>query len=141
MEQLTDVQQAARDYSDKVSLNGILRSSREAIENAFLAGAEWANAPHFVPQKDFPIFPRQFNPFDKVVVRRGNEEWTAALFGRYDSDRTETIGRYVTAGGDAHWHECLLFNDETKKLLGTRNDYPYLETLGGTEDEEEEGEE
>lgn len=71
--------------------------------------------------RDWSTFvpPCKFKTFDKVVGRNINEgcEWFADLFSHYDAD---TSG-YVCIG--AVWKECLPYNEETAKLIGTQNDY------------------
>ena len=61
-----------------------------------------------------PIEPKhELKPFDKVVARNYLfKEWTADFF----SHKTE-IGLFACAGRT--WGECLPYNEETAKLIGT----------------------
>lgn len=64
-----------------------------------------------------------FKPFDKVVVRNnGYNAWHAAFFSHIDDDCPET--RYCTTE-DYRYKECLPYNEETGKLIGTYNDYKF----------------
>lgn len=62
-----------------------------------------------------------FNSTDDVVVRSApqNKEWRLARFSHYS--HINIGGKYCA---DSHfWHECLPYNEETSKLIGTTNDY------------------
>lgn len=57
----------------------------------------------------------EFNPFDKVVVRCSEaDRWSIDFFSHKVSNG------YICAG-DAWFGYCLPYNEETAKLLGTRN--------------------
>lgn len=60
-------------------------------------------------------------PFDKVLVRDGNDEiWEPAFFFR---NRPElNVYKYQTVGGESRVY-CIPFNEETAKLIGTSNDW------------------
>ena len=61
----------------------------------------------------------KFIPFDKVVVRDNGvfqTPWKISLFER-QSDNEKSICI------DGNWDECLPYNEETAKLIGTTNDY------------------
>lgn len=57
------------------------------------------------------------NPFDKVLVRDGKSNVWHIGFFEYVDDCGDVVcdGRYV--------RECVPYNDETKDLLGTSDDY------------------
>ena len=60
-------------------------------------------------------------PFDKVLVRDFlNEDWMADFFERIDENDVHYNATCVTS----HWKQCIPYNDETKHLLGTREDCP-----------------
>lgn len=62
----------------------------------------------------------QFEPFDKVLVRdHDTEHWQADLFS-YQYVREKTIW-YSCIGNS--WKQCIPYNEETKHLLGTTDDY------------------
>ena len=61
-----------------------------------------------------------FKPFDKVVTRDGEDyEWVADFFSHY----TETIDQPYATVGNVYRKECLPFNEETEKLIGTWDPY------------------
>ena len=62
-----------------------------------------------------------FKPFDKVLVRDFlNEDWMADFFERIDENDVHYNATCVTS----HWEQCIPYNEETKHLLGTREDCP-----------------
>lgn len=62
--------------------------------------------------------PKTLMPFDKVLVRdANNREWTAMLFS-HNNKR----GKFVVAG--FAWAQGIPYNEETKHLLGTREEAP-----------------
>lgn len=63
----------------------------------------------------------KFKPFDKVVVRNSRNNWHIDFFECYDSDITHNGFPYVCIG--SKWQQCLPFNEETAKLIGTNDDY------------------
>lgn len=59
-------------------------------------------------------------PFDKILVRDdGNIEWRCGLFSHFDSSREFPIS---TTELGYKW--CIPYNDETKHLVGTKDDCP-----------------
>ena len=53
-------------------------------------------------------------PFDKIIVRGdSNDTWVASLFSHMKE------GRYVAINCCEGWDECLPYNEETAKLIGT----------------------
>lgn len=61
--------------------------------------------------------PHDFKPFDKVVVRDGGL-WYINFFERYLPDEKSP---YECLHGV--WKHCLPFNEETAKLIGTKDEY------------------
>ena len=60
-------------------------------------------------------------PFDKVLVRDFlNEDWMADFFERIDKN----AGYYNATCVTSHWEQCIPYNEETKHLLGMREDCP-----------------
>lgn len=58
-------------------------------------------------------------PFDKVITRVDvNAIWTANIFSHMDSH-----GKYVTIGCISGYTYCLPYNNETKHLIGTTDDW------------------
>lgn len=71
-----------------------------------------------VPEKnEKPAAQFKFEPFDKVLVRDGDDEmWTCDLFVCIDGDATYVCFR-------TYWKQCIPYNDDTKHLLGTYDNY------------------
>lgn len=60
----------------------------------------------------------QFKPFDKVVVRENDSlDWEIDFFMKYEKE-FETY-RCMTG----RWKQCLPFNEETEKLIGSTKSY------------------
>ena len=60
--------------------------------------------------------PYDFKPFDKVVVRDNNGTWQIDLFYSFDP-----TAEYPYNGMVSNWQHCLPFNEETAKLIGTKD--------------------
>ena len=59
----------------------------------------------------------ELKPFDKVLVRNDNiRKWEADLFGFKN-----VTGHYHCVGGT--WLQCIPYNEETAKLIGTTNNW------------------
>ena len=61
--------------------------------------------------------PCGIKPYDKVVVRRKHSAWYVDFFLFYNSDyvNDDDMGK--------KYSECLPYNEETAKLIGTTDDY------------------
>ena len=60
-------------------------------------------------------------PFDKVLVRDFlSDNWMADFFERIDENDVHYNVTCVTS----HWEQCIPYNEETKHLLGMREDCP-----------------
>lgn len=57
-------------------------------------------------------------PFDKVVARSDGEIWSAEIFSHYNPS---TSYPYSCIG--SNYSECLPYNEETAKLIGTNNSF------------------
>lgn len=70
--------------------------------------------------RDWSTFkkPCIFKPFDKVVARFAGGTWGADLFSHY----WDKMDAYITMGG-VQCDECLPYNEETAKLIGTDINY------------------
>lgn len=56
-------------------------------------------------------------PFERVVTRDADDDiWTANIFSHMDQ-----YGEYVTVACVGGYRHCLPYNEETAKLIGTRN--------------------
>ena len=61
----------------------------------------------------------ELKPFDKVLVRdRDDERWEIEFFGYYDEDKQN----YAVSAG-IRWNFCIPYNDSTKHLLGTTDEW------------------
>lgn len=59
----------------------------------------------------------ELKPFDKVLVRDfGSQAWQVSLFGYKDSDS------YYCCNGSG-WNQCIPYNEETARLLGTTGEW------------------
>lgn len=62
----------------------------------------------------------EFKPFDKVLVRDGNDGvWVADIFSNYSNN---SEWKYKTVGGSP-WKQCIPYNEQTAHLLGTTENY------------------
>lgn len=62
----------------------------------------------------------EFKPFDKVLVRDGNDVvWVADIFSNYSNN---SEWKYKTVGGSS-WEQCIPYNEQTAHLLGTTENY------------------
>ena len=58
-------------------------------------------------------------PFDRVITRGDNNDiWTANIFSHMNS-----YGEYVAIGCVGGYHYCLPYNNETKHLIGTTDEW------------------
>ena len=67
-----------------------------------------------------PETPFNLQPFDKVLVRDScSEKWRAEFFSHIDDNQYLP---YMCVG--CIWKQCIPYNDETKHLLGTKQEPP-----------------
>lgn len=70
-----------------------------------------------------------FKPFDKVLVRCGNDErWMIEFYCEYDTLVHTSHGYYPFMGIGDSYSQCIPFNNDTKHLLGT-SDMPSEEYI------------
>ena len=63
----------------------------------------------------------EFKPFDKVLVRdSGDEEWKADFFSH---NRFVDVLYYRFSCVGNMWRHCIPYNEETKHLLGTTDEW------------------
>ena len=82
---------------------------------------DWSKFERFwdKPKKVEKFDPNTLQPFDKVLVRDyPSETWTIELFS-YNRDKEKYIG-----GLSCWWRQGIPYNEETKHLLGTKEDCP-----------------
>lgn len=66
----------------------------------------------------------KFKPFDKVVVRDSDEEeWRIDLFSHVRQDADFAWKDYKYQCLICMWRNCLPYNEDTAKLIGTTNNY------------------
>lgn len=72
-------------------------------------------------RKEYEVKGNGFKPFDKVVARYGDGfEWCCDFFSYIENEGG--IVKYVCTGGCGYC-ECLLYNEKTAKLIGTKEKY------------------
>ena len=88
---------------------------------------DWSKFERFWDKKplDKPVVEKfdinTLHPFDRVLVRDFlNEDWMADFFERIDENDVHYNVTCVTS----HWEQCIPYNEETKHLLGIREDCP-----------------
>lgn len=65
--------------------------------------------------------PSTLQPFDKVLVRDDEEDdWRCNLFSHVDKGTTTCV--FACVGHN--WEKCIPYNDETKHLVGTKEEAP-----------------
>ena len=63
-----------------------------------------------------------FQPFDKVLVRDFlSDNWMADFFEKFEESND---AYYNVTCVTSRWEQCIPYNEETKHLLGTREDCP-----------------
>ena len=65
-----------------------------------------------------PAPPCDLKPFDKVVVRGDKSTWYIDFFERYNPSNKKYPYRCLVS----NWSHCLPFNEETAKLIGTKDE-------------------
>lgn len=64
--------------------------------------------------------PKTLQPFDRVLVRDNPDyKWVCHIFSHYNRERAN----YVCIGGFS-WKCCIPYGDETKHLVGTKDEAP-----------------
>ena len=59
----------------------------------------------------------EFKPFDKVLVRDSNNgPWRANFYSHLDNNNDAVCVHGI-------WNYCIPYNEETKHLIGTTNEY------------------
>ena len=81
---------------------------------------DWSKFERFWDKPKVEKFdPKTLHPFDKVLTRCDNsEKWDIDLFGYFDN-----LYKGVCCL-DAYLKMCIPYNEETKHLVGTKNDCP-----------------
>ena len=103
----------------------------EKIEQYYDYDGEWSevktrccdfnwdkNAYRIKPKEKFD--PKTLKPFDKILARNGHPgNWNCDIFSNINDDEPY---KYNTVSN--YWKYCIPYNDETKHLVGTKEDAP-----------------
>ena len=81
---------------------------------------DWSKFKRFWDKPKVEKFdPKSLQPFDKVLVRQDKHScWNATFFSHIDDYTNKVSCDYFL------WEQCIPYNDETKHLLGIREDCP-----------------
>lgn len=123
-------------YSSKVSMidyNSVINPENTSVKNTFLCyateeekkqlfdalakeGRAWNADKKMIIDLKPKWTPK---PFDRVITRNAADDvWTANFFSHMDSH-----GEYVTIACVGGYTYCLPYNEETAKLIGTKNNW------------------
>lgn len=62
---------------------------------------------------------KMLKPFDQVLVRNSKDGcWFATIFSHIDGECNTYVASFT------YWKYCIPYNEETKHLVGTKNDPP-----------------
>ena len=83
---------------------------------------DWSKFERFWDKPKVEKFdPKTLQPFDKILARDyGNDTWTACLYSHKAKNLAD--GWYVC--DNTYWRFVIPYNDDTKHLVGTKNDCP-----------------
>ena len=81
---------------------------------------DWSKFERFWDKPKVERFdPKTFQPFDKVLGRDTNDNcWIALFFGHIGKGSHRAVCGYFS------WTQCIPYNEETKHLVGTKDDCP-----------------
>ena len=86
----------------------------------FLIERESPNDLVFATEKKDKFDPCTLKPFDKVLARDNiNEQWCCSFFSHIEANDSYP---YICFG--LSFKQCIPYNDETKHLVGTKNEAP-----------------
>ena len=71
--------------------------------------------------KKYKFDPKTLKSFDRVITRNEYDEWTCTLFSHI-GNKPNTRFIYVTC--ELVYEYCIPYNDETKHLVGTKDEAP-----------------
>ena len=83
---------------------------------------DWSNftAPWYKKEK---FDPKTLKPFDKVITKFSDYPWKCDIFSYYRERENKIIACYCTSE-DYVYDRCIPYNDDTKHLVGTKEDCP-----------------
>ena len=65
--------------------------------------------------------PKTLKPFDRIIIRNECDDWTCTLFSHINN---EPNTRFICATCESFYIYCIPYNDETKHLVGTKDEAP-----------------
>ena len=65
--------------------------------------------------------PKTLKPFDRIIVRNECDDWACTLFSHINN---EPNTRFICATCESFYIYCIPYNDETKHLVGTKDEAP-----------------
>ena len=82
---------------------------------------DWSKFERFWDKPKVERFdPKTLQPFDKVLAKDGfSSKWTCTFFSHMDNDISFPV--YCSGG---YFKVCIPYNEETKDLVGTKEDCP-----------------
>ena len=81
---------------------------------------DWSKFERFWDKQKEKFDPKTLKPFDKVLAKDGfSSKWTCSFFSHMDNDVSFPV--YCSGG---YFKVCIPYNEETKHLVGTRDDCP-----------------
>ena len=81
---------------------------------------DWSKFKRFWDKQKEKFDPKTLKPFDKVLAKDGfSSKWTCSFFSHMDNDVSFPV--YCSGG---YFKVCIPYNEETKHLVGTRDDCP-----------------
>ena len=103
-----DVYEISKVYDDSYGIAGF----------TWMINMKYQDQYELVPNK---FDPKTLKPFDRVIIRNVLNVWTCTLFSHI-SDKPDSRYIYVTC--ESVHKYCIPYNDETKHLVGTKEDAP-----------------
>lgn len=115
------------EYDDNVDFSGSVRFATDEEKQGFIVALKASTDPRAKEylKRFFGIEEEEkkeckFEPFDKVLVRYGDDYiWEASLFSHISDKKDEPFN---TVGG-INYEQCIPYNDQTKHLLGTTDNW------------------
>ena len=102
--------------------NGNIRLATDSEKQQLFSALEKEGKRWNPVTKQIEDLPKKYElkPFDKVLAKIAGHTWTADFFSHYDENDEELP--YVCIGYGRVIH-CIPYNEETKHLLGTTDEW------------------
>ena len=104
--------------------NDVYKISKVYDDSYGIVGFAWMIYMKYQDQYELvrnKIDPKTWKPFDRVITRNDYDVWTCTLFSHI-SNKPDTRFMYATC--ESVYKYCIPYNDETKHLVGTKEDAP-----------------